>query len=301
MQHEQLTRIQTKVNQHLNVKIAQFTDQDILISPLIEALNYASAQGGKRLRPALCLSLGDALALNHDALLDCATAIEFIHAYSLVHDDLPAMDNDVLRRGKPTCHVAFGEATAILAGDALQGLALQTLLESNHLSSDQKILSTQTLLTAAGPQGMIAGQMLDMLGENTPLNLDQLNQLHQLKTGALIKVSLLFGAITSPYYEDLQPILVGLGDAIGLAFQIQDDILDIEAPTEKRGKTQGRDSELGKSTYPGLLGLAHSKIMRDQLISQAFQYLSQLQTHPAINDDLRFLAEIIQFIGEREH
>lgn len=301
MQHEQLSRIQTRINAHLNQKITQLTDTSIAIAPLTDALVYASSQGGKRLRPALCLALGQSLDAPDKALLDCAAAIEFIHAYSLVHDDLPAMDNDVLRRGQPTCHIQFDEATAILAGDALQGLALQTIVESTHLGANQKILACQLLLEAAGPKGMIAGQMLDILGENQSLNLAQLTQLHQLKTGALITVSLVLGALTSPHFEELKPILTTLGNALGLAFQIQDDILDVEVATEARGKTQGRDAELGKSTYPSLLGLEGSKTMRDQLITQANNALESLASHPAVSGDLGFLADIIRFIGERQH
>jgi len=301
MQHEQLSRIQTRINAHLNQKITQLTDTTIAIAPLTEALVYASSQGGKRLRPALCFSLGTSLGVSDDALLDCAVAIEFIHAYSLVHDDLPAMDNDVLRRGQPTCHIQFDEATAILTGDALQGLAYQTLIESAHLTAQQKVTACQLLLEAAGPRGMIAGQMLDILGENAELNLAQLTQLHQLKTGALITASLLLGALTSPYFDELKPILTRLGNALGLAFQIQDDLLDIEVPTEARGKTQGRDAELGKSTYPSLLGLDDSKTMRDQLIRQANDALENVASNPAVTGDLRFLADIIRFIGERQH
>jgi farnesyl diphosphate synthase len=301
MRHEQLSQIQTRMNAHLNHKIAQFTDTSIAITPLNDALIYASSQGGKRLRPALCLALGQSLDAPDNALLDCAAAIEFIHAYSLVHDDLPAMDDDVLRRGQPTCHIQFDEATAILAGDALQGLALQTIIESTHLDANQKILACQLLLEAAGPRGMIAGQMLDILGENQPLNLAQLTQLHQLKTGALITVSLVLGALTSPYFQELKPILTTLGNALGLAFQIQDDILDVEISTEARGKTQGRDVELGKSTYPSLLGIDGSKSMRDQLITQANDALENLAQHPAVSGELGFLADIIRFIGERQH
>ncbi len=301
MQQEQLLAIQQSVNSRLNQKITQFSNQKIPVSPLIDALHYASAQGGKRLRPALCLTMGEALQLDHHALLDCACAIEFIHAYSLVHDDLPAMDNDTLRRGKPTCHIQFGEATAILAGDALQGLAWQTLVESNHLDANQKIVACQLLLDAAGPRGMIAGQMLDMLGEKTTLSIEQLTQLHQLKTGALITVSLLLGALTSSYFHQLAPTLTSLGNHIGLAFQIHDDILDIEASTEQRGKIQGRDCALGKSTYPSLLGLNESKAMRDHHLLQAQADLKQLASHPGITGDLDFLTEIIRFIGERQH
>lgn len=301
MQQDKLLAIQDSVNRQLIQKITQFSNQQISVLPLTDALHYASAQGGKRLRPALCLTIGEALKLDHHALLDCACAIEFIHAYSLVHDDLPAMDNDTLRRGKPTCHVQFGEATAILAGDALLGLALQTLVESTHLNANQKILACQLLLDAAGPRGMIAGQMLDMLGEKTTLTLDQLTQLHQLKTGALITVSLLLGALTSGYFDQLKPTLTSLGNHIGLAFQIHDDILDIEVSTEQRGKIQGRDCELGKSTYPSLLGLKESKLMRDYHLSQAQADLKQLVSHPGISGDLGFLAEIIRFIGERQH
>lgn len=296
-----LAQYQEQINQHLRAKIVEFTQPDLNIKPLDEALYYVSAQGGKRLRPILTLSIGAALNLNHQALLDCAVAVEFIHAYSLVHDDLPAMDNDDLRRGQPTCHIKFDEATAILAGDALQGLAFQTLIESTHLTAPQKVMASQLLLNASGPRGMIAGQMLDMLGETKSFNLDELSQLHQLKTGALITVSLLFGGLTSDQFTSLKPVLSSLGATLGLAFQIQDDILDIEAPTHLLGKTQGRDQALGKTTFPALLGLAKTKTMRDQLIQQAFKAVDDLAHHDAIQGDLSFLRQTIEFIAERTH
>ncbi|HEY5717665.1 MAG TPA: farnesyl diphosphate synthase, partial [Motiliproteus sp.] len=223
---------------------------------LQDAMRYSIFNGGKRLRPVLVYAACSALKGQDEQADAAASAVECIHAYSLIHDDLPAMDDDDLRRGKPTCHIAFDEATAILAGDALQALAFEILASDRNLSADHRIEMLRLLAQASGSQGMVGGQTLDMEGEDQQLSLEQLQEMHSLKTGALIRASVLLGGIASGRAdEDALEALQQYADAIGLAFQIQDDILDIESSTEQLGKTQGADLARHKSTYPALLGL----------------------------------------------
>jgi geranylgeranyl pyrophosphate synthase len=262
---------------------------------LQQALNYASLSPGKRLRPALVYTVAQSLGLPLEQLDASACAIELIHSYSLVHDDLPAMDDDDLRRGQPTCHKQFDEATAILTGDGQLTLAFEILAKAPLLSAQQKIDSIQLLANAAGAQGMIAGQALDIAAENQTLTLEALIQVHQLKTGALIKTALLLGAVPHNDYANNQVWLSKLGESLGLAFQIHDDILDIESDTATLGKTQGRDQALNKSTFPRLLGLDASKQLRDDYIQQAHQ------AHHELGFNSEFLTDLINFIAQRKH
>lgn len=271
----------TDLHQRINKELQSAVNSQVK-SPiqLKQAIEYVLLSGGKRLRPLLVYASGLCFNANLQDL-DCpAVAVELIHAYSLVHDDLPAMDDDALRRGKPTCHIAFDEATAILAGDAMQALAFE-LLSSGHgtsLSDSHRIKMIKTLSHACGSQGMAGGQSLDLLATNTvTMNADQVKEIHMLKTGALISASILLGALAAKNIssESLEK-LEHSANLIGLAFQIHDDILDIESSTEELGKTQGADQELNKATYPRVIGLEQSKLIRDQLANEALSTLSQI-------------------------
>ena len=221
---------------------------------LLAAMRHGTLAGGKRMRPLLAYATGHALGAPLEHVDHAACAVELIHAYSLIHDDLPAMDDDDLRRGQPTVHVAFDEATAILAGDALQTLAFQQLAEA-PLSADIRIHMVTELARAAGAVGMCGGQSVDLDATGQRLALDPLQQMHAMKTGALIRAAVGMGAICAK--ADPAP-LTGLrrfADALGLAFQIRDDILDVEASSETLGKTAGKDADADKATYVSLLGL----------------------------------------------
>lgn len=270
-------------------------DNPAIPTRLMEAISYATLNSGKRLRPALIYAIGEALELPMEQLDSAACAIELIHSYSLVHDDLPAMDDDEFRRGLPTCHIEYDEATAILVGDAQQTLAFQVLSEDKRLASQHKIALIQMLSRAAGAGGMIGGQMIDIQSEQQDITLKQLKTLHQMKTGALIKSALLMGAVQSPRFGEIEQTLSQLGETIGLAFQVHDDILDIEGDSETLGKPQGSDLQADKSTYPKLLGLDEAKQYRDDLITQAKQQLDTLQI------DSPFLAQLIEYIAKRTH
>jgi len=292
----QLSEYQNRVNQALKQHLQFFAaKQKSTANPLFSAIEYATLNQGKRLRPALIYAVAEALNTPLEQVDSAACAMELIHSYSLVHDDLPAMDNDDLRRGMPTCHIKFDEATAILVGDAQQTLAFQILSE-DKLIKPTHILEMLSLLTqASGPLGMIGGQVQDIQSEGKTIPLSELKMLHTLKTGALIQCSLLMGAAQHPNYFQIKPALLNLGEIIGLAFQVQDDILDIESDTETLGKPQGSDIELDKSTYPKLLGIDKAKQYRDTLISDA---LAEIK---ALNIDSDFLVSVIQYIAQRKH
>lgn len=250
---------------------------------LHEAMRYAIFNGGKRIRPLLVYLTGKALNVDDITLDAPACAVELIHAYSLVHDDLPAMDDDDLRRGKPSCHKAFDEATAILVGDALQSLAFYVV------SNNSKMI--QTLALASGSRGMVGGQAIDIAAIGKSLNIAELENMHIHKTGALIRASVKMGALACQTIDDnLLNKLDHYAKCIGLAFQIKDDILDIEANTETLGKTQGADLANDKVTYPSLLGLNGAKEMATELIEDAINSLNDLD-HKA--DPLRWIATYI--------
>ncbi len=233
------------------------------IAPALEeAMQYAVHNGGKRIRPVLAYAAAEAVG---GALADadsCACAVELIHAYSLVHDDLPAMDDDALRRGQPTCHIRFGQATAILAGDALQSLAFEVLSQPSGKAQDIAAM-VSTLAHAAGWQGMVAGQSIDIDAAGTAKDENELARMHRLKTGALINASVRLGALSTGRAtpEQLRSLETYAG-CIGLAFQVKDDILDVEGDTAVLGKQQGKDLSLNKPTYTSLLGLeaAHQRL-----------------------------------------
>ena len=231
---------------------------------LARAMTYSLQAGGKRIRPVLCMLAAESLGAKAEAALGCAVALEYIHTYSLIHDDLPAMDDDDLRRGKPTCHVAFGEGQAILAGDGLLTEAFTLLASDPDLPPSRRVDALQVLGEAAGWRGMVGGQALDLEGEartrgGEPVGMAELQLIHRLKTGALLRASLELGAIAGNASREERSALRSAGEALGLAFQIQDDILDATSTEAAMGKRVGKDQGRGKITYPLLLGLTGAR------------------------------------------
>lgn len=244
---------------------------------LHSAMRYSVLGGGKRMRPLLVYAAGLALGARLSRLDAPACAVEIIHAYSLIHDDLPSMDNDELRRGKPTCHIAFGEATAILAGDALQALAFSVLAAARLASNRRKVRMLQRLADACGPAGMAGGQAIDLAAVGKPLGEADLDQMHGFKTGALIVASVLLGAdVAGVTDSSVLRTLESYGRDFGLAFQIHDDILDVEGDTATLGKPQGSDAARGKPTYPAAIGLQASKLRCQQLKERALAAVEPL-------------------------
>jgi geranylgeranyl diphosphate synthase type II len=261
---------------------------------ILEAMKYSLMAGGKRIRPVLCLAAAETAGGHaHNNALPAACALEMIHTYSLIHDDLPAMDNDALRRGKPTCHMAFDEATAILAGDALLTLAFQTLSSIEMSGADQAVTwlrVIQLISHAAGYCGMIQGQMMDIAAEGSLLTLAELQSMHRLKTAALIEASLCSGAVLSGLNFDRIQMLESYAQNIGLAFQVTDDILNVEGDPELMGKAVGTDKLRNKSTYPSLLGLEESKTFAKKLVKNALKAIESFD-HRA--EPLRAIAKYI--------
>lgn len=270
--------------------------------PLLhEAMRYACLNGGKRIRAMLVYAAGRAVDADPDCLDRPACAVEFIHAYSLVHDDLPAMDDDSLRRGKPTCHIKFGEAAAILVGDALQSLAFEMLAgpDPAHRAAPPVEVRAQMVLElarAAGHAGMVGGQVRDIGAEGKNLSLDQLNTLHRGKTGALIKSAVVMGALCGGEAgpETMDP-LKRYADRIGLSFQIIDDVLDEVSDTETLGKHSGADRALSKATYPSTIGLEASRAMARQCQAEALAALEKLDA------DTHMLREIADLVINRRY
>ncbi len=246
-------------------------------SNLHRAMRYSTLGGGKRLRPCLAYSAALACGGTLEQADASAAAVEMIHAYSLIHDDLPAMDDDDLRRGKPTCHVAFNEATAILAGDALQALAFEVLANDTGADRDAatQVEMLRLLALACGSQGMAGGQAIDLDAVGRSLTRDELERMHAHKTGALIRASVQLGALAAGERDAARiAALLRYGQALGLAFQIRDDILDIEGETHVIGKPQGSDAAQNKPTYPAILGLAESRALAAQLRAEAIAALA---------------------------
>ncbi|HAZ94994.1 MAG TPA: geranyl transferase [Porticoccaceae bacterium] len=258
---------------------------------LFAAMRYSIFNGGKRIRPALCFAAAEAIASTDNNTAKVAAAVEMIHAYSLIHDDLPAMDDDDLRRGKPTCHIQFDEATAILAGDALQSLAFQQLTELSDLPAPAALQLVSMLSRYAGCSGMVTGQAIDLAATGQQVDVDQLKNMHAHKTGALIEASVLMGAIaTNAATQQQLDALTGFARAIGLAFQIQDDILDVESSTQQLGKQQGSDIANGKSTYTSILGLEQARSQAAELYQHSMDCLELFGERA---DALRFIARFI--------
>ena len=281
-----LKPLQERIDNYLATYISQFSP-----SNLQQAMSYSLLAGGKRIRPILVYLTGQMFNCPLTKLDSVAAAIESMHTYSLIHDDLPAMDNDNLRRGKPTCHIQFSQAEAILAGDALQSLAFSLLSENQHIDNQSKIKMINELASASGIAGMCLGQSLDLQAEQQKVTLEHLQNIHNHKTGALIQAAVRLGAYAcgeeaKPYYHNLD----NYAQAIGLAFQIQDDILDVIGEQELMGKPQGSDMALEKSTYPALVGLQNAIEMTQKLYQQAIDSLTQI---PYNNQPLKDLAGFI--------
>ena len=261
---------------------------------IVEAMAYSVMAGGKRLRPILCIAAAEAAGGDRNTVLPLACALEMIHTYSLIHDDLPAMDDDQTRRGKPTCHVKFDEATAILAGDALLTLAFGILADTGcRKSADEHarwLTAISNVASAVGFKGMIEGQMRDITFEGTVLSEASLENLHQLKTGKLIEVSVGMGALLSGASAKQQAALKTYSQHIGLAFQVADDVLNIKGDPERLGKATGTDQQRGKNTYPGLLGLDDAEQLARKLINNA---LKAIDTFDNKADSLRAIARYV--------
>lgn len=276
------------IDHYLDALLPATTDPP---SVLHESMRYSVFAGGKRIRPILALAAGEALQADFQKLIDLACALEMIHTYSLIHDDLPAMDNDDYRRGKPTSHKQFGEGIAILAGDALLTLAFQCLAEI-PTKSKIKVKVILNISQAVGSRGgMLAGQVLDLTTQGRLFSAGHLEQIHSFKTGALIRASVLCSALLSEASELDQKRLGAFGSNVGLAFQIVDDILDVEGSSQELGKTSGKDNLNNKATYPNMYGLETSRKLASKLIDQATKELSFLGPRGEILNELaRFIS-----------
>jgi len=288
--------------QPVQERIARLTEEKLtslaIIDPrLAEAMHYGIMNGGKRLRPFLVYATMDALSAAHDKADTAAVALEMIHSYSLVHDDLPAMDDDDLRRGKPTCHIAFDEAAAILAGDALLNGAYEILADAPELNDAQRLRLIRILGRAAGAAGMVGGQAIDTHHVGKTMTVEQLEYMHSHKTGALICAAVQMGAVCAEEQPaaEICAALDTYARAVGLAFQVQDDILDIEGDTATLGKQQGADVALNKPTYPALLGLEGARQRAATLVEEAIE---ALQVLPGDTSTLEALA---RYIIQRDH
>ena len=265
-------------------------------SRLHTAMRYAALGEGKRVRPLLVYATAQAVYSDHASADSAAAAVELIHAYSLVHDDLPAMDDDDLRRGRATVHKAFDEGTAVLVGDALQTLAFDVLINDLHIADRTKLEMLKWLSRASGVAGMVGGQALDIQSVDTQLDLEHLERMHNLKTGALIEASVALGALSNPKLSsDDFDRLINYAKCIGLAFQVKDDLLDIEANSETLGKTQGKDAAANKPTYPALLGLEGARDKANTLLEQALEALENF------GDSADPLRDLAKYIVQRDH
>jgi geranylgeranyl pyrophosphate synthase len=294
---ERLAAVQTQLEQQLRSAVVQLASSD---PRLADAMHYGLLNGGKRLRPLLAYAAAEALGGQPQQADSAATALEMVHSYSLIHDDLPAMDDDDLRRGKATTHIAFDEATAILAGDALLTGAFEVLLADQSLAAEQRLAMTVLLAKAAGAAGMVGGQSIDLNHVGKPMSLVELEQMHRGKTGALIRAAVMMGAMSVrwPLAAEQEQALLDYANAIGLAFQVQDDILDVEGDTSTLGKQAGADVALNKPTYPALLGLEAARQKAAELCQQAQQALAPLQQD---GGHIGLLHQIADYVIHRNH
>jgi len=290
-----LENYQNRINSYLSLTLDKLVVND---EKLLAAMRYGLLIGGKRMRPYLAYITGECIGATMSDIDGIAAALECIHAYSLLHDDLPAMDDDDLRRGKPTCHKAFDEATAILAGDSLQTLAFDIL--ANHTFSEKmqgkQIKLIQQLVNASGYQGMCGGQALDLSATNISVSLSELEKMHSLKTGALLEASVLMVTECNPSVTNEEKRhFTDYAQLVGLAYQVRDDIIDITSTDEELGKPAGSDIAANKSTYPSLLGLAGAQKKADDLYQQALQALASLTYNT------EHLSQFATFIIKRTH
>lgn len=262
---------------------------------LEQSMSYSLMGGGKRIRPVLALASADAVGGNSEAILPAAVSLELIHTYSLIHDDLPAMDNDDYRRGRLSNHKVFGEAMAILAGDALLTYAFEVLTDSNLGQPERQLRVIREVAEAAGKVGMVGGQVADLAGEGKKLSLVEIEQIHKAKTGALLTVAARLGGILAGGSEEQVQALTEYAQALGLAFQIKDDILDVVGDSETLGKPAGSDLRQGKSTYVSILGLEGAN---HQLLLQIDKAKTALKP---FGDQAVFLSELADYIEQRQH
>jgi len=269
-------------------------DAQIEPAKLHAALRWSLFAGGKRFRPALVLAVGKTFGASEKKLLSFAAAIEMIHTYSLIHDDLPAMDDDDLRRGRATCHIKFDEATAILTGDVLQTLAFQTIAEDENLTAEMRVKLISELARAAGtPVGMVAGQQLDLDGEGKTFSIEDLEKIHYRKTGAIIAAAARAGAIIGGASENELEAVSSYAEQIGLLFQITDDLLDVTQTTEVLGKTAGKDAAAAKATYPGFYGIEETRRLAEKVRARANRAIEN------IRKDTELLNKLADFILNR--
>ena len=288
-----LAEVSATIDEELDALLAVPEDPR---ADLYRAMRHAAIGGGKRLRPLLVMATADLLGVERGCAARVATAIEAIHVYSLIHDDLPAMDDDDLRRGKPTVHKAFGEATAVLAGDCLHALAFEMLAdEATHPDPFVRAELVTDLARAAGPAGMAGGQMMDLVAEGTRFDLATVTRLQQMKTGALIAASVEAGAILARLPAQGRTGLRGYAHDLGLAFQIADDILDVEGDQDLAGKALRKDEAAGKETFLSLLGLPRAREQAAMLVDQAVQHLH------AYGPEADLLRAVARYITERDH
>ncbi len=265
---KRFSEYQDLINRALDAAIPQ---KDCLYSNVFEAMRYSLNAGGKRIRPVLVLEFASIFGVSEEAAMPFAVALEMIHTYSLIHDDLPCMDDDDLRRGRPTSHKKFGEAVAVLAGDALLNRAFEHVLEKSEFSPEITLKALRCLATASGAEGMIGGQIIDMEGESRPLNTDEVKMLQKMKTGALIRAAAVMGCILGKASDEQIASATAYAESIGLAFQIRDDILNVEGDAAIMGKDVGNDEESGKSTFVKLLGLDECKAKVSELTDDAIK------------------------------
>jgi len=289
---EFLASCRAPVDTELDRLIPRETDEPTRVHT---AIRWSVFAGGKRFRPALLLAVGQTFGASHERLIHTACALEMIHTYSLIHDDLPSMDDDELRRGRATCHVKFDEATAILAGDALQALAFQTIAEDENLDAPLRVKLISEITRAAGtPFGMVAGQALDLAAESRAVTGDELERIHQHKTGALIRAAARCGAMIACAHENELAAITEYATNLGLLFQITDDLLDVTATAEDLGKTPGKDARASKATFAALYGLQASRERVDVVHRRTFDALK------SISYPVELLTSISDFIRDRQ-
>lgn len=294
---DELTRLASMVDGYLKGYFEQMLEE-LPEKNLAQAMHYSVMAGGKRIRPVLTLAVATMLAVPADDVMPLAAALEMIHTYSLIHDDLPAMDNDDFRRGKPTNHVVYGEATAILAGDALLNEAMKLLMKYSLGAGEKMKNALEAALivaNAAGKDGMIAGQIIDMESEGKQISEETLKQMHSKKTGALLKASILAPAVYAGIEADAVRRLSEYADCIGIAFQIKDDILDVESSTEELGKPVGSDAKNQKTTYVSLYGLDKARELLAQVTKNAVDALAPF------GEKAWFLKEVALYIASRRN
>jgi geranylgeranyl diphosphate synthase, type II len=289
---EFLSSRRTLIDSELDRLIPKETDEPAQVHA---AIRWSLFAGGKRFRPALLLAAGQTFGAPVAALLRSACALEMIHTYSLIHDDLPAMDNDDLRRGQPTCHIKFGEATAILAGDALQALAFETIAEDGQLRPNLRVCLVSEIARAAGtPKGMVAGQAHDLAAESKAVSGSELELIHHLKTGALIRGAARCGAIIAGANGNNLAAITEYATNLGLLFQITDDLLDVTASASEMGKTPGKDARSSKATYPSIHGVEATRVQIERVHALACEALKR------IDRSTELLTSITKFIAERQ-